>query len=149
MGAVRPFLAVVLCTGCVWNLDEESLGRSRLGRVVGDCIVPRPAELSGWGAPVSVEFPDRSLWIWEEVTTATGTSVRNVGAFVADPDDACAGDLVFVEDAGGAPVSLVSLAWTQPILLPSGENATAGKSMASIAVIGRKPASALCQNSAR
>ncbi|MBI5490882.1 MAG: hypothetical protein HY905_26355 [Deltaproteobacteria bacterium] len=101
--------ATVLCGGCVWELGEELAGRSRLGEVVGDCVVPMPAELEAWGAPVSVEYPDRSLWIWVEATAADGSALRNVGAFVSSVEAACRGEMSFVFDADGAPLPLVSL----------------------------------------
>lgn len=101
-----PFVALMLFAGCVWKLDEE---RIRTGHVVEDCVVPRPAQLASWHAPVSVEYPDRSLWIWEEVIANDGTPLRNVGAFVSSSEGACSGDLEFVVDAEGTLLPLVSL----------------------------------------
>ena len=102
-------LATVLLAGCVWNLGEEQAGRSRPGEVVDDCVVPMPEELDGWGAPSSLEYPDRSLWIWVEATAADGTAERNVGAFVSSAAGACRGELDFVTDARGALLPMISL----------------------------------------
>jgi hypothetical protein len=108
-GRIAWAASIVLAGGCVTALDEEHLERSRLGRVVEDCVVPPPAALSGWGAPVSVEYPDRSLWIWEEVETAGGDRIRNAAAFVTGAVAACSGDVRFVVDGEGAFVPLIGL----------------------------------------
>lgn len=101
-------LPVVCMVGCVLELDEEHAGIAP-GEVVEDCVVPLPEGLASWGAPVSIEYPDRSLWIWTEVTTADGTPLRNIGAFVTDVGLACGGQLALVEDGDGAPIPLVAL----------------------------------------
>lgn len=93
----------------MWELDQEQPDRSRVGEVVEDCVVPLAAELGSWGAPVSLEYPDRSLWIWPEATVADGTVVRNVGALVYSAAGACRGEMEFVMDADGSPVSLIEL----------------------------------------
>jgi hypothetical protein len=102
-------LTALLLAGCVWDLDEESLARGPLGRIVDDCVVPPPPGVAQWGAPVAVEYADRSLWIWDEIALADGRRVRNAGALVASAAGACRGDVDLVADGDGVPLPLVSL----------------------------------------
>lgn len=95
--------------GCVHGLEEEKLGRSTLGYTVDDCIIPVPSGLESLHAPVSIEYSDRSLWIWESVTLGTGTQIRVAAATVATVEDACNGSLTFITDGTGDPTSILSL----------------------------------------
>jgi hypothetical protein len=58
---------------------------------------------------VALDYPDGSLWIWEEVTATDGSPLPAAAAFVASREAACAGALSLIRDASGAPVSLVAL----------------------------------------
>lgn len=100
---------VVAQAGCIEPLGEESLERDRLGEVTGDCVVPMPAELASWGAPIGLEYADGSLWIWNGVETVEGTTLGGVAARVPSIEAACAGDLDWIRGTGGALASLVSL----------------------------------------
>ncbi len=82
---------LALAPACVIAMDEEHLD-NRIGSVVGDCVVP----LADRGAPRSLDYPDGSLWIFDDNRTV----------FVASPAAACAGDLV----AGTTPVVELSAA---------------------------------------
>src|SRR5262249_12907439 len=80
-------MSVTLCS-CVDGIEEE---RSRIGDVIQDCVVPLSAHVSGWGAPVSLEYPDGSAWLWDSVALDDGSQVRNVLALVHSASAACAG----------------------------------------------------------
>ncbi|HVV86822.1 MAG TPA: hypothetical protein VHE35_27480 [Kofleriaceae bacterium] len=106
-------LALIASTGgavalpaCVDPIDEHT---SAVGEVVRDCVVPEPAGVAGWGAPASLEYPDHSLWLWDQVDLAGGGSVAGAAAVVADAAGACSQGPAFVTDAGGRPVSLLAL----------------------------------------
>jgi hypothetical protein len=107
--ALLCLAACVVLGGCVKELGEEKLGRSTLGYTVDDCIIPVPSGLENLHAPVSIEYPDRSLWIWESVTLGTGTQVRTAAATVTSIDDACNGSFAFITEGTGDPTSLLSL----------------------------------------
>src|SRR6185503_13581491 len=64
-------LAALCAAGCIHAIEEDE---STVGVVVRDCRVP--GEL---GAPVSLEYPDRSLWIWPDAA-----------AYVTSADEVCA-----------------------------------------------------------
>jgi len=79
-------VALVACLpACVVEIDEEHPA-SRVGAVVDDCLVP----LADRGAPRSLDYPDGSLWIFDD----------NGTAFVGDAAAACAGDV----ELGSVPV---------------------------------------------
>jgi len=78
----RPFVSALLCcAGCVETLDEHT---SSIGEVIVDCVVTgtdgRPLD-----APVSLEYPDASLWLWE-----------NGAARVTRVGEACAGGVAVI-----------------------------------------------------
>ena len=108
----RQFTYVVLigvslwAMGCVKELGNDA---PALGQVDHDCVVPLPEGVETWGAPVSIEYPDGSLWIWESVTLTGGETRHNVAAFVKSVDAVCNGELSLITDVGGLPVSLVEL----------------------------------------
>lgn len=101
----------VATSGCVVHLGDERAGIARPtdGTVAGDCVVPRPARLSSWGAPVSLDWPDGSLWIFPSVQTADGTEIRAAAAWVPSVEAACAGALEWRIDSNGELASLVVL----------------------------------------
>lgn len=96
-------------SGCVKHLGEESLHRDRLGEVTGDCVVPRPMDLASWGAPLGLEYPDGSLWIWNQVQTGEGTALRQVAAWVPSIEGACAGELDWHRGPGDALEPILAL----------------------------------------
>jgi len=104
--AVTMFGVLSLTSGCIETLDEEA---SAIGELVGDCAVPTPSDIQSLGAPASLEYPDGSLWIWEELETKTGELIPNVAAFVTSADEACEHAPNLVRDEDGDPVSLLSL----------------------------------------
>jgi hypothetical protein len=99
LGRFTPAAAMAVLLGsCVTALDEEE---SRLGELMRDCVVPLPAGVAGWGAPVSLEYPAGSVWIWGSVILEDGSESRNVMALVRTAAEACAGGFDLVRDGGG------------------------------------------------
>lgn len=98
-------VALFLC-GCVETIDEE---HSRIGDLLRDCVVPLPAGVSSWGAPVSLEYADGSVWIFESATLEDGADLRNVFALVPTADAACTGSFDLARDDGGEPISALAL----------------------------------------
>jgi hypothetical protein len=98
-------LAVFLAS-CVDTIDEE---HSRIGDVVQDCVVPFPAGVADWGAPVSLEQADGSIWVWDSLTLQDGKSIRNAFGLVRTAADACAGRIDLVRDGAGRPASAIAL----------------------------------------
>ncbi len=98
-------LALALA-GCIEPLGEEA---STLGEVIADCVVPRPAAVAGLGAPVSLEYADHSLWLWDQLELSGGGVVAGAAAVVADAGSVCAQGPALVTDPGGAPRSLLAL----------------------------------------
>ena len=68
--------AAVASAACVVEMDTERPA-SPIGAVTTDCVVPLPDR----GAPAALEYPDGTLWIFDD----------GGAAFVASIDDACAG----------------------------------------------------------
>ena len=107
--ATATALALACALGpaaCIEPLDEET---SSLGEVVADCVVPPPAGVARLGAPVSLEYADHSLWLWDQLPLAGGGAVAGVAAIAADPAAVCAEGPALVTDPGGAPRSLLAL----------------------------------------
>lgn len=99
----------VLCAlpmaACVTTIAEHD---SPIGEIVRDCVVPPPADVAALDAPVSLEYPDRSLWLWEELPGTDGRPRRGVAAWVSSVEDGCAG-LALIADGAGAPVAVLAL----------------------------------------
>lgn len=102
-------VALLAAVGCVNELGEEELGRSRLGYTLEECIVPAPVGIREWGAPVSLEHPTGSLWIWESLVLEDGTQLRNAAAFVKSVDQVCNGDMEFASGPEGNLISIIAL----------------------------------------
>ena len=100
-------LALGSGAGCVDVIGEA--GRADVGAVVTDCVVPAPDGVVALGAPVSLELPVGSLWIFGETELTAGGSVGSAAALARDVDDACAGRLELVRDADGAPAPFIPL----------------------------------------
>ena len=100
------FTASLALSACITHLEEEE---SAIGRVERDCLVPVPAGVERLGAPVSLEYPDHSLWIWDELPMENGGTAAAPSAVVASADEVCAAGLVLVEDALGEPVPMLRL----------------------------------------
>ncbi|HEX5100921.1 MAG TPA: hypothetical protein VFV94_15530 [Polyangiaceae bacterium] len=94
-----------LAAGCI---DPLGQAETRVGEVLGDCVVPVPPGVSSWSAPVSLEYPGHSLWIWDSVTLDDGRVVTNVAAEVSRAASACDG-VVLASDPAGDPRSLLPL----------------------------------------
>lgn len=101
----RWVLCALPLAACVTTIEEHA---SPIGEVVRDCVVPPPAGVAVLDAPVSLEYPDRSLWLWEELPGVDGIPRRGVGAWVASVDDACAGPRL-IADSAGAPAAVLAL----------------------------------------
>jgi hypothetical protein len=100
------FVWLLVMAGCVHSIEEDA---STVGVLVRDCVVSETL-----GAPVSLEYPDRSLWLWSDgaafVVSAesacrsgvvkgppfTASDVTPLGGFVHDGIG-----YLFVEAAGG------------------------------------------------
>jgi hypothetical protein len=111
--ALAAALVAAVGSGCLVVMDDETPAR-RAGEVVGDCVVPVPAGVAELGAPVSVELPEGSWWLFGETTltapTAAGAStVPTFGALVRNVADACAGALEIPRDEAGAPLPAIAL----------------------------------------
>ncbi len=105
----RSFAAgalAVLLGACAVAIDEE---HSRLGNVLQDCVVPLPGGVASWGAPVSLEHTDGSVWIWDSLTLQDGSGIRNAFALLRTAGDACAGNVELVRDGAGRPVPALAL----------------------------------------
>jgi hypothetical protein len=73
----------------------------RVGEVVNDCILPVPSGFMALSAPVSVEYSDRSLWLWEDLWLEGGGIASFPSAFVSDVDHVCdSGPTLTASDAG-------------------------------------------------
>lgn len=95
--AIAAILCACLFVGCIKKLADDT---PRYGAVVGDCVVPLPAGLKSWGAPVSLEYTGKSLWIWPGVTRSDDSEVRHSAAWVDDPEAVCTGGVSLLEDGG-------------------------------------------------
>lgn len=71
--------------------------------------MPAPLGVPELAAPVSLEYPDASLWIWDSLTTDDGGVVANPSARVASHSDPCGRGPNLARDAAGAPRSLLAL----------------------------------------
>lgn len=104
-------LAALACAlagsaACIDPLGEE---HSAIGEVTADCVVPMPAGIAGWGAPASLEYPDHSLWLWDQVDLAGGGAVAGAAAVATDAAGTCASGPTFVADGAGVPRSVLAL----------------------------------------
>lgn len=104
MRTLLPWLAAL--AGCLTHLDDET---SAIGEVVGDCVVPAPAGVAALHAPVALEYPDRSLWLWSSLPASDGGTLVTPSAWASSAGDVCARGPRLVVDSGGAPVSLLAL----------------------------------------
>ncbi len=102
------WLVVVALTacGCVHHISEEE---STVGEKTHECVVPKVAGVRELGAPVSLEYPDASLWIWDSLTTDDGNVVANASARVTSSSAVCADGPILTRDAAGALQSLLTL----------------------------------------
>jgi hypothetical protein len=57
----------LLAGGCITRLEEHE---THVGEVARDWVVPVPANVAALGPPVSLEYPDASLWIWPDLDNA-------------------------------------------------------------------------------
>jgi hypothetical protein len=94
-----------LASGCIDSLGQAE---TRVGEMLGDCVIGPPLGVSTLGAPVSLEYPGHSLWIWDSVTFDDGSVITNVAAEVPGAGAACSG-VVLASDGTGAPQSLLPL----------------------------------------
>ena len=90
---------------CIVAIDEE---RSAVG-VTHDCLVPTPAGVARLSAPVSLEFGDRSLWIFDFVELDSGERVFNAAAFVTSVEEVCGAGPLLQRNADSMPTSLLAL----------------------------------------
>ncbi|MGE0402695.1 MAG: hypothetical protein AB7T06_38685 [Kofleriaceae bacterium] len=88
-----PFL---LAAGCVNTLEEHE---SRVGELERDCVIPIPEGVAALGAPVSIEFDDASIWIWESLSLSDDSTVANAAARITR--DACARPPDLARDVAG------------------------------------------------
>ena len=95
-----------LASACIDHIAEET---STVGELTSDCVVPVPDGVRSLGAPVSLEYPDGSLWIWQSLELADGQSIANASAFVSDANQVCGSGVTLGLDASGAPASLLAL----------------------------------------
>jgi hypothetical protein len=95
-------------TGCSGSADTGDAEAA--GELVRDCVVPLPAPVVSISAPVSLEYPDGSLWVFESASLADGTEVRGVAALVRSAEAACTGELALGTDDTGLPRPRLSLA---------------------------------------
>lgn len=93
-------------SGCIASIEEEA---SAVGEVTADCVVPRPAGIAGWGAPASLEYPDHSLWLWDQLELSDGRTVAGAAAVAGDAPTVCARGPALVADAAGTPTSVLAL----------------------------------------
>jgi hypothetical protein len=102
------YLAVLVAaaTGCVTPIAERD---SPIGEIARDCVIRPPAAVAALDAPVSLEYPDRSLWWWEDVPLAGGTAIPGAAAWVTSVDAACSAGPSFVRDDTGAVASVLAL----------------------------------------
>ncbi len=118
--------------GCIHTLDEHE---SRVGDIERDCVIPIPVGVVALGAPVSIELPDASIWIWESLAMTDGSTVTNVAARISR-SSACGQPQLAVDGAG--PRSILSLSpdeladnasrtdGRRLVLVPTGGFASAG-----------------------
>lgn len=107
-GGLGPAWVVVTLTaaGCVHPISQDE---STVGKQTRDCVVPLPAGVRELGAPVSLEYPDASLWIWSSLTTDDGSVVENASARVTSGSELCATGPTLTRDGTGAEVELLAL----------------------------------------
>jgi hypothetical protein len=96
----------LMAPGCVHHISEDE---TTVGEKTRDCLVPPAAGVAELGAPVSLEYPDASLWIWDSVTTDDGLVVANASARVASSDAGGAARPPLTRDAAFAPQALWAL----------------------------------------
>lgn len=99
-------LAALGACGCAEDISEEESG---VGRTTRDCVVPVPDGVSELGAPVSLEYPGASLFIWESLTLSDGTVVPNAVARVESSSALCSSGPSLVLDESGTPQTLLAL----------------------------------------
>jgi len=104
----RPWvMAFALTTcGCIHHISEEE---STVGEKTLDCVIPPAAGVGELRTPISLEYPDSSLWIWDSLTTDDSTVVANASARVPNASTVCAAGPTLTRDATGAPLSLLEL----------------------------------------
>jgi hypothetical protein len=90
-----PLVLSLAATGCIDTLDQE---QSTLGERTRDCVVPLPEGVEELGAPVSLEYPGKSLWLWS-----------NAAAFVDQASALCSDGPDLFRDGDGAPTPLFAL----------------------------------------
>jgi hypothetical protein len=111
-GLRRALLVVTLTVVTLADLacvDVLGHAESEVGVLEGDCILPSPHDIPTLGAPVSLEYPDGSLWIWGLVERADGQLVESVAAFVESTGSVCSDGPALFRDAEGAPIPFLSL----------------------------------------
>jgi len=93
-------------SGCIDELGHE---KSEVGELVRDCVVPPWAGVEKLTAPVSLEYPRGSLWIWDRLELTDGRSSTNLAAFVTSADELCRRGPNLLLDSNGNPASLLAL----------------------------------------
>jgi hypothetical protein len=99
-------LVVLSSGGCIVHLGDDE---SAIGHITRDCVVPVPDGVSALAAPVSLEYPTGSLWIWEELELANGGTVEGASAFVESAEAVCAAGPTLAVETSGVPASLLAL----------------------------------------
>jgi len=111
-------LAIGFSSGaCIHDLGQDE---STLGRLTLECAVPVPTEVRSLGAPVSLEYPNGSLWIWSVLATSEGGLAFGASAFVTDAEEVCESGISLRRDESGAIASLIAL--TAEELVANAEN---------------------------
>jgi hypothetical protein len=98
--------ALLLGASCVDTIEQHT---STVGEIVRDCLVPPPAGVAALDAPVSLEYPDASLWFWERVDFVGGGPLFGAAARVTSAAEACAAGPRLISDDRGAPASVLAL----------------------------------------
>jgi len=92
--------------GCVHPIDEETTSS---GVLLRDCVVPVPGDIAALGAPVSLEYPEGSLWIWTVLALSNGSLALNASALVTSAAEVCSQGPDLRRDDDGSLVSLLDL----------------------------------------
>jgi hypothetical protein len=124
LDGVHALAVLLLLTGCIETIAEHD---APTGEVARDCVVPPPAGITALGPPVSLEYPDASLWFWEDLARADGTPLPGPAAWVTSVDAACAAGPALVADDAGAPAQVLALA---PDEILENETRTDGRRLA-------------------
>jgi hypothetical protein len=108
--AASVLLLVLLAWGqaCGGDGDGGGAGGAR-GTVLRDCVLVPPSGFSDLGAPVALEYPEGSLWVFESLPREGGGELRNTLALVSDVDALCAQGPTLELDGDQQPVVALAL----------------------------------------